>query len=138
MIFALTRTRVLERLLNASPDYTLLRTFGCACWPNLHPYNARKLEFCSRQRVFIGYSPLHKGYKCLDRSTGHIYISRDVIFDETIFPFANHNPQPSTGPSVPLPNIALPLVLAQSSPMPHVSNNEPVVENIFFGKHNCF
>ena len=31
---------------------------------------------------------MHKGYKCLDRSTGHIYISRDVIFDEYVFPFA--------------------------------------------------
>ena len=31
---------------------------------------------------------MHKGYKCLDRSTGRIYISRDVVFDETVFPFA--------------------------------------------------
>jgi hypothetical protein len=31
---------------------------------------------------------MHKGFKCLDISTGRIYISRDVIFDEQIFPFA--------------------------------------------------
>ena len=31
---------------------------------------------------------MHKGYKCLDRSTGRIYISGDVIFDESVFPFA--------------------------------------------------
>jgi hypothetical protein len=31
---------------------------------------------------------MHKGYKCLDISTGRVYISRDVIFDENIFPFA--------------------------------------------------
>jgi histone deacetylase 1/2 len=31
---------------------------------------------------------MHKGYKCLDKSTGRIYISRDVVFDETVFPFA--------------------------------------------------
>jgi hypothetical protein len=26
---------------------------------------------------------MHKGYKCLDRSTGQIYISCDVAFHET-------------------------------------------------------
>jgi hypothetical protein len=32
-----------------------------------------------------------KGYKCLDIPTGHVYISRDVIFDEGVFPFAHLN-----------------------------------------------
>jgi histone deacetylase 1/2 len=31
---------------------------------------------------------MHKGFKCLDINTGRIYISRDVVFDEHIFPFA--------------------------------------------------
>lgn len=31
---------------------------------------------------------MHKGYKCLDKQTGRIYISHDVIFDESRFPFA--------------------------------------------------
>jgi hypothetical protein len=41
---------------------------------------------------FSGYSNLHKGYKCLDISTGRVYISHDVIFDEAIFPFAELHP----------------------------------------------
>jgi hypothetical protein len=39
--------------------------------------------------LFIGYSSLHKGYRCLDISTGRIYISRDIVFDEIVFPFAS-------------------------------------------------
>jgi hypothetical protein len=79
----------LERLFGDRGDYSLLRTFRCACWPNLRPYNKHKLEFRSKQCVFIGYSNMHKGYKCLDISTGHMYISRDIICDETVFSFAS-------------------------------------------------
>jgi hypothetical protein len=81
-----------ERLLHITPNYDALRVFGCACWPNLRPYNKRKLAFRSKQCVFLGYSPLHKGVKCLDVSTGRIYISRDVVFDENVFPFASLHP----------------------------------------------
>jgi hypothetical protein len=31
---------------------------------------------------------MHKGFKCLDIPTGRRYISRDVVFDEHLFPFA--------------------------------------------------
>lgn len=35
---------------------------------------------------------MHKGFKCLDPSTGRVYISRDVVFDERVFPFAKLHP----------------------------------------------
>jgi hypothetical protein len=72
-----------------TPDYSALRVFGCVCWPNLRPYNAHKLSFRSVRCVFLGYSSRHKGFKCLEPSTGRVYISRDVIFYESVFPFAN-------------------------------------------------
>jgi histone deacetylase 1/2 len=37
-----------HRLLGTRPDYNSLRVFGCACWPNLRPYNKRKLAFRSK------------------------------------------------------------------------------------------
>jgi histone deacetylase 1/2 len=38
----------LHRLYEKDPDYTFLQTFGCACLPNLRPYNTHKLQFCSK------------------------------------------------------------------------------------------
>ena len=38
--------------------------------------------------VFLVYSNMYKGFKCLDIATGRVYISRDVVFDENIFPFS--------------------------------------------------
>ena len=85
----------LVRLFNTSPNYSLLKVFGCACWPHLRPYNKQKLSFRSKECVFLGYSSLHKGYKCLDTDSGRVYISRDVIFDESVFPFTRNPPRPS-------------------------------------------
>jgi histone deacetylase 1/2 len=94
----------MERLFNAKPDYTMLKSFGCACWPHLRPMNNKKLAFRSKECVFVGYSSHHKGYKCLDTSMGRIYISRDVVFDESVFPFSRTHhaslaPPESTPPS---------------------------------------
>ena len=56
----------LERLLHETPDYTIFKVFGCACWPHLRPYTNHKLDFRSKKCVFLGNSSLHKGYKCLN------------------------------------------------------------------------
>jgi hypothetical protein len=77
-----------HRLFGGHLNYESLRTFGCACWPSLCKYNAHKLAFWSKQCVFLGYNTIHKGYKCLDKSSRYIYISRDVVFDESVFPYA--------------------------------------------------
>ena len=49
-----------ERLFHQTPNYLTLRIFGCACWPNLCPYNSCKLQLHSKQCVFLGYSNMHK------------------------------------------------------------------------------
>ena len=35
---------------------------------------------------------MHKGFKCLDIAEGRIYISRDIVFDEDVYPFAKLHP----------------------------------------------
>jgi hypothetical protein len=34
---------------------------------------------------------MHKGFKCLDVGAGRVYISRDVVFDESVYPFSKLN-----------------------------------------------
>ena len=34
----------------------------------------------------MGYSANHRGYRCLDPISNRVYISRNVVFDETSFP----------------------------------------------------
>lgn len=109
----------LERLFHEKPDYTFLKIFGSACWPCLRPYNDRKLQFRSKRCVFLGYSTLHKGYKCLHVSSGRVYISRDVVFDEAVFPIlilCHHLHQP--------------LCTINSLCHPHHSHTRPIPQNV--------
>ena len=54
--------------------------------------------------MFLGYSPLHKGYKCLHVPSNRVYISRDVVFDELVFLFSKLSSieSPSFSPVLPL------------------------------------
>ena len=76
-----------EMVHHHKPDYNFLRAFGCACWPYLRPYNRHKMNFRSKTCIFIGYSVGHQGYNCLDVSTGKIFVSRHVIFDQSFYPY---------------------------------------------------
>jgi hypothetical protein len=65
----------LHHLLGVTPDYSSFHVFVCVCWPNLRLYNSHKVKLRSTRCVFLGYSNMHKGFKCLDVSTWHLYIS---------------------------------------------------------------
>ncbi|KAH9677665.1 retrovirus-related pol polyprotein from transposon RE1 [Citrus sinensis] len=54
---------------------------------NGQDYNKHKFAYHSSKCIFIGYSPSHKGYKCLHPS-GRVYVARHVTFDESVFPYA--------------------------------------------------
>jgi hypothetical protein len=94
-------------LFQHQPDYSILRSFGCACFPLLRPYNSHKLAFRSKKCIFLGYSNNHKGYRCLDPHTNRVYLSRHVVFDETLFPAGDisaatpQSEEPCTGSAFP-------------------------------------
>jgi len=56
-----------DLLFGKKPDYSMLRTFGCLCFPYLRDYSPHKLSPKSAPCVFLGYSTLHKGFRCFDR-----------------------------------------------------------------------
>ena len=62
--------------------------------------------------MFLGYPFNIKGYKLFDLQSHSIFISRDVIFHEKVFPFASHTSLPSFDlislPSIPsIPSVLL-------------------------------
>ena len=80
------------------PNYKFLKVFGCLYFPYIRPYNNHKLQYRSIQCLFLGYSSFQKGYICMDLTTSHIYISKHIVFDDTVFPY--HIPQPLPNPTI--------------------------------------
>ena len=70
---ALNFTSPWEKVNSVSQPLSALKTFDCACYPYLIPYNKQKLQPRSVECVFLGYPPLSKGYLCLDPTTNKIY-----------------------------------------------------------------
>jgi hypothetical protein len=79
-------------LYGTAPSYDHLRVFGCACYPNISATAPNKLSPRNTRCLFLGYSPDHKGYRCLDLTSHRIIISRHVVFDEDVFPLAGSTP----------------------------------------------
>ena len=80
------RPAIQELTQKKALQHSFMKTLCFACFPLLKPYHTHKLDFKSQECVFLGYSSSHKGYKCLS-STGRIYISKDVLFNELRFPY---------------------------------------------------
>ena len=78
-----------EVLDGKPPVYTALRVFGCKCYPYLRPYMKNKLDPKSLPCVFLGYNEKYKEYRCYYPQSGNVYISRHVLFEESIFPFSD-------------------------------------------------
>lgn len=58
----------------------MLKIFGCECYPFIRPYQNKKLSYHSEHFIFLGYSSIHKRYKCKSLETKRIYFTSNVIF----------------------------------------------------------
>ena len=76
-----------EVLFHAPPTYDHLRVFGCLAFASNPQHSSDKFQPRGVTCTFLGYPSSQKGYKLLNLLTNQTFVSRDVMFHETIFPY---------------------------------------------------
>lgn len=67
------------------PDVSYFRIFGCLAYVLVPKEKRTKFQPHSTPMTFIGYEAGTKGYKFWDRTSRKIVMSRNAIFDESVF-----------------------------------------------------
>lgn len=77
--------------------------------------------------VFLGYNAFYLKYKCMSLSTSRLYISRDVVFSEDIYPYVEKSN--SIASTINSHNEILgslpPIVTNNQTPEPNISHDRP-------------
>ncbi|GJV02856.1 retrovirus-related pol polyprotein from transposon TNT 1-94 [Tanacetum coccineum] len=76
-----------EILLKNKPTYEHLKVFGCLALVSNPSRTADKFDPRVIPCVFLGYPSHQKGYKFYNLLTHSSFVSRDVVFHESVFPF---------------------------------------------------
>ena len=75
-----------SRLTSSLP----LKIFGCIVFIHNHGKGCGKLDPRARKRVFVGFAPNQKGYKCYDPILKKMFVTMDVSFFENKSFFTTH------------------------------------------------
>ncbi|XP_074346214.1 uncharacterized protein LOC141684984 [Apium graveolens] len=132
-----------ELLYNTVPEYDNLRIFGCLAFAYNPTPPTDKFDHRGVPCIFLGYPAGTKGYKLMNLLTKKEFTSRDVIFQESIFPFhknsSNHymSPTPPSMPTQPTTDMIKDFNLVDlsdndpdNSPNTSDTNNSPISSSI--------
>lgn len=116
----------------------MIRTFGCLCYAHLRSRDKDKFGTRSRKCVLVGYPYGKKGWRLYDIETEKFFTSRDVQFQEDVFPFMNFTENVSTSPSQRVEDIdtdwilpvTTPISLVEASPDTHPTDTLPMEPSI--------
>ena len=75
-----------ELLYSKTPTLDHLKVIGCLCYATVMPKGDKFAERAV-PTILLGYSELQKGYMLLDMKSKRLFVSRDVVFHENVFPF---------------------------------------------------
>jgi transposase InsO family protein len=114
-------------LHNCLPDIDSLRVFGSLCYATTLQHNRRKLDSRSRKCVYLGFRVGVKGHTLFDLQSREIFISKDVVFFEHIFPYHSQNTQSdaSTSPVQPHDMSLFDDITLPASTHNHLTNSTP-------------
>lgn len=86
--FSILQHKTLYEVVHDYPtDYSMIWVFDCLGFTSILTKHRNKFQSRAKLCVFLGYPSGVTGYKVLNVSTKQIFISRDIVFHEEIFPF---------------------------------------------------
>jgi len=84
----LNNVTLYERIHKKPPQFNHLLVFGSLCYAHNQRRHGDKFESRSRKCIFVGYPLGQKGWRLYDVETQEFFVSRDVVFSESEFPFS--------------------------------------------------